>query len=530
MKLLLMALTLLGLTTMADATDLRVASQQARTDFEAAQAEARESQARILEDKTALTEAMDGLSGRVEQLTTDIADLQRHLEELQAAEIVREEQQTEARLDMREYTGVIREAARDLETILSQSHFTVFDPERMNRLAPVLEGNRFPGMEEITTIGDLLFDEMTRGGEVDRRSGTVVDAGGKEITADILTIGPFCAAYSHDGQTGFLRYHPDNRQFFTLSKAPPLAMRRSLGRYMRGDAEAVYFDFSRGAALRQLSHRATLMDNIKNGGPIVWPILAVGLLALLIGLERILFLNRVHANTDRLMGRVNELAGQGDWRGCETVLQHDKGKPVNNVLRAGLSAVNESRETLESVLQEAILKELPRLERFLPALNIMGAVAPLLGPVGHGDRHDRNLPGHHPLWGRRSQNDVRRHFRSPGDDHAGAGRGHPDHAHAHFSAPAPGAYRGRHGGKGCGPVQYHLPRMHPGTAHIEPAGRIGNHAPTGEGLTPWIICSTHTTISGRAAASCSCSLSPPCGCGAWYLNDCCVSGACSEKM
>ena len=110
MKLLLMALTLLGLTTMADATDLRVASQQARTDFEAAQAEARESQARILEDKTALTEAMDGLSGRVEQLTTDIADLQRHLEELQAAEIVREEQQTEARLDMREYTGVIRES------------------------------------------------------------------------------------------------------------------------------------------------------------------------------------------------------------------------------------------------------------------------------------------------------------------------------------------------------------------------------------------------------------------------------------
>jgi biopolymer transport protein ExbB len=382
MKLLLMALTLLGLTTMADATDLRVASQQARTDFEAAQAEARESQARILEDKTALTEAMDGLSGRVEQLTTDIADLQRHLEELQAAEIVREEQQTEARLDMREYTGVIREAARDLETILSQSHFTVFDPERMNRLAPVLEGNRFPGMEEITTIGDLLFDEMTRGGEVDRRSGTVVDAGGKEITADILTIGPFCAAYGHEGQTGFLRYHPDNRQFFTLSKAPPLAMRRSLGRYMRGDAEAVYFDFSRGAALRQLSHRATLVDNIKNGGPIVWPILAVGLLALLIALERTLFLNRVHANTDRLMGRVNELAGQGDWRGCETVLQHDKGKPVNNVLRAGLSAVNESRETLESVLQEAILKELPRLERFLPALNIMGAVAPLLGLLG----------------------------------------------------------------------------------------------------------------------------------------------------
>jgi biopolymer transport protein ExbB len=110
--------------------------------------------------------------------------------------------------------------------------------------------------------------------------------------------------------------------------------------------------------------------------------LVIGLLASAIAVERIFFLNRVHANADRMMGRVNQLAGRGDWAGCDAVLQNQKGKPVYNVLRAGLSAVDEKRETLESVLQEAILKELPRLERFLPALNIMGAVAPLLGLLG----------------------------------------------------------------------------------------------------------------------------------------------------
>jgi len=34
---------------------------------------------------------------------------------------------------------------------------------------------------------------------------------------------------------------------------------------------------------------------------------------------------------------------------------------------------------LESVLQKSILKELPQLERFLPMLNIMKAISPLLG-------------------------------------------------------------------------------------------------------------------------------------------------------
>jgi biopolymer transport protein ExbB len=49
---------------------------------------------------------------------------------------------------------------------------------------------------------------------------------------------------------------------------------------------------------------------------------------------------------------------------------------------AGFGAVDQSRESLENILQEAILKELPRLERFLPALNVMAAVSPLIGLLG----------------------------------------------------------------------------------------------------------------------------------------------------
>ena len=58
-------------------------------------------------------------------------------------------------------------------------------------------------MDEIAALGDLFFEELSLSGEVDRRPGTVVDAGGEAIAAEILTIGPFCAAYRTDGQTGF---------------------------------------------------------------------------------------------------------------------------------------------------------------------------------------------------------------------------------------------------------------------------------------------------------------------------------------
>lgn len=151
---------------------------------------------------------------------------------------------------------------------------------------------------------------------------------------------------------------------------------------MEGIDDAVSVDFSGGAALRQITHKPGLIEKCKQGGPIVWPILAIGFFALILIIERIIVLKRVHFNAERLMEKVNTLATQGKWEECQNIVQEQKGRPVSNVLMAGLASRGEDRETLESIMQEGILKELPRLERFLPTLNIMGAIAPLLGLLG----------------------------------------------------------------------------------------------------------------------------------------------------
>jgi biopolymer transport protein ExbB len=382
MKTFAACMALLLITGTAAAKDLRIASQKAEADYQAALAEARESKNRILEDENMLIKETARTQDRIDDLKHSISSLEKQLKELEEQSINQNRKKVDGQSDMADYTAVVRGAARDLESLLSQSHFAARFPARLDRLTPVLSKDRFPGLEEIRTISDLYLEEIAFSGEVDRYAGPYTDLDGIETTAEILTLGKFCALYRKDGAIGFLNYSPASQRFFALSKQPPVSMGWALKKYMSGKSDDVYMDFSNGAALRQLAHNPSFMDKVKKGGPIVWPILGLGLLALAIALERIVFLNRVHANTDRLMGKVNELAGLGDWQGCEEALKPEKGKPVHNVLRAGLSAVNETRETLESVLQEAILKELPRLERFLPALNIMGAVAPLLGLLG----------------------------------------------------------------------------------------------------------------------------------------------------
>ena len=382
MKYFQVLILILFLAVPAYGEDMRAASIKAKADYAVALAEDKESKKRILKDRSSVEKEIARIEAEVKKLNFDIEVMQDEFKKLREKEIKLTHQQSDDEMGMRELSGTVRVVARDLETILRQSQLTARFPERLDLLKPILNKDRFPGIDDFKTITDLFFQEMALSGEVVIHKGSFVDRSGMEQTGDILTIGKFTAAYTTGKETGFLRYSENSRQLFALSALPSWSIRRNLKKYTQGKTEDVSLDFSGGAALRQITHKSTLIDQIKNGGPIVWPILAIGLFAFMITIERTIFLKGVHANTDRVMGKVNELALEGKWKECDDIVKDKKGRPAYNVLKAGLGARAEERETLESVLQEAILKELPRLERFLPMLNIMGAIAPLLGLLG----------------------------------------------------------------------------------------------------------------------------------------------------
>lgn len=239
----------------------------------------------------------------------------------------------------------------------------------------------FPGIDEMKIIADLYLQESAVNGDIEFKSMGFISDRGEQVEGDVLLLGGFTGAYRRGDKTGLLNHSGDGGQMFALSALPDRRIRKNLDRYMDGQSDSVFIDISRGGALRQITHKQNLGEQIQKGGVLVWPILALGVLALLIGIERTFFLGKVHANTDKIMGKVNKLAAKGEWKACDN-MAGGKNIPVCNVLRHGLGARSENRETLESILQESILKELPRLERFLPMLNIMGAIAPLIGLLG----------------------------------------------------------------------------------------------------------------------------------------------------
>ncbi len=372
----------IGCIGFSNAADMRAVSQKANDDYHQALMESKKQKRKIFKNRKQLKMAISDMEESLKSLESDIRSMKTEYLELGNKQEELTGKLNQAEMDMKGYAGVIRQTARDISSIIFKSHFSAQVPERVDILKSIQDPDQFPGIEAVKGLTGLILEEMMKTGQVETFQGNYLDRDGKMKDGTLLTIGPFSAVYNTSDETGFLRYSEAYQRFTALSTLPPWNMQRNLETYIKGDTDAVYFDPSGGAALKRISHRSTLTGKIKKGGLLVWPILAIGGFALLIVMERLIFLQRVHANADRLMKKFNQLAAKADWDGCRKLLAPKKGRPVYNVLMAGFKAVDQSRENLENILQEAILKELPRLERFLPALKVMAAVSPLIGLLG----------------------------------------------------------------------------------------------------------------------------------------------------
>jgi biopolymer transport protein ExbB len=356
--------------------------QKAAAEREAARTEAARIQERILSDKASLDQSIAALQDGNRQLHQTVDGLQTQARQLEEKEKVLSQQLAESDSMVRELVGVIRINAKDLGDLVAgnlQTALTAQPPDFLQNLA---DQAVFPGMAEIRRMVDLLFDQISRSGEVSLTQGSIIDRAGRQARADILAVGSFTAAYRSGDEIGFLNYSPAGRKLFALSRLPPGRMQKEIRRYMQGRTQAVPLDVSRGAALRQLTHGLSLWQQIPKGGPLVWPILAILVTGAALAIERTVYLLRRRYDADPLIRRLDELVVRQDWEGCRRACEPLPAKPVIRVVRAGLAGCAASRQEMEDALQEAILKEVPGLERFLSTLGMLAAIAPLLGLLG----------------------------------------------------------------------------------------------------------------------------------------------------
>jgi len=356
--------------------------QKAAEELKAAEQEAAEGRNRIINDKSALKTAIDKVNVQNRQLQQEVEKLTVEHRAMEEKENILSQNLAETDSMVRELVGVIRVNAKDMSALITENLQTALTGNTSDFLEDIAGQSKFPGMEDIRRMADMLFDQIKMSGEVTLTKGIMINRSGSEVEADILALGCFTAAYRLGSEVGFLSYSESGRKLYALSRLPSGRLKKQILRYMEGREEAVPLDVSRGAALRQLTHELSLWQQIPKGGPIVWPILAILGIGIAIVIERVIFLMRRRFDADRVIGRIDTLAAHQDWDACRKACAPFEEKAVVRVVKAGLDCYHLAREEMENALQEAILKEIPPMERYLSTLGMLAAIAPLLGLLG----------------------------------------------------------------------------------------------------------------------------------------------------
>jgi len=117
------------------------------------------------------------------------------------------------------------------------------------------------------------------------------------------------------------------------------------------------------------------------GGPMLVLLLALGLLGLVLFIERALYLHRSHIRSTAFLDGIKNILAKRRLVEALTVCEETPG-PVAAVVKAALLHADDDADTMRFHVQEAAIVELPVLERRLGTIAAIAQVAPLAGLLG----------------------------------------------------------------------------------------------------------------------------------------------------
>lgn len=321
--------------------------------------QARDQQQQLLAQGRAKRAAEERRSAELEQTFEDndllIADKEQALVERLGA--------------LKELFGVLQQVSGDARAVFENSIVSAQYPGRGEFLTEL--ARKMGTSSELATIAEMeqlwyeLQREMTEYGTIEKFQTEVTLLGGGKETQEVVRIGPFNLVA--DGK--YLQYNPSTGNVAELPRQPQARFTSTASAIFGaggGQVEGFGVDPTRGQILSLLTEKPNLKERIQQGGLVGYIIIGVGILGLLIALERLVTLGLVS-------GKVSSQLKSD---------QINTNNPLGRVLKVGEDNKGADSESLELKLGEAILKETPPLTRSLTFLKIISVVAPLMGLLG----------------------------------------------------------------------------------------------------------------------------------------------------
>jgi len=269
-----------------------------------------------------------------------------------------------------EVFGLSRTKAGEFRATLDNSMVSAEMPGRTAELEKIAESKALPTTDQLNLMYTTMLDEIRAQREVKTFQAPVANHNDGE-PVDVTRIGPFAVFTKGGGE--FLSYTSSaaSRGQLPLSMpkrqrgGEPNAAAGRVGAASAGDVVYAPIDPTRGSLVKTFDRYPTTMERINQGGWIGRLILGLLAIGAIFGILNILRLMAISAQV----------------RGQKRKSQPGK-NPLGRIMSAYDGVKDRGGEAVELAIDEAILKETPKLERGLSLLKLGAGIAPLMGLLG----------------------------------------------------------------------------------------------------------------------------------------------------
>lgn len=264
-----------------------------------------------------------------------------------------------------EMFGVSRAAAANAYGSISTSIVSAEYPGRGEALNRIANSKKIPGLPDLEELWFALQTEMTQSGKVSQFTAEITNLDGSKSTESVTRIGTFNLV----SKDGFLNYNDELGQVQPLAKQPAGYISGTAADFFNTTSGygPVYVDPSRGAILALETRKKDLMEFYHEGKEVGYAITVLLILGCLIALERMIVLGAMSA---KIKSQEKNLE------------QPNENNPLGRLLKVYHDNKAVDAETLELKLDEAILRETPKVDRGINLIKMFAAIAPLMGLLG----------------------------------------------------------------------------------------------------------------------------------------------------
>ena len=337
--------------------------QAVRRDRTETSAENRQREQQFLQQRNQQQAALSRVRAQVAAAEAESTRLEGVMDENQTAIDELDQELASKQGEFQELFGAARTAAADLNAQIERSIISAQFPGRSEQLRELAQTEKLPSEEQLRDLWEVMIQQMAEQGKTATFNTRIVQANGESDEANVTRIGPYVAFSGGK----FLTFKEGRLQF--LARQPAGDITGAASNVERATGEG----FVRGAidpALGQLLalqvESPTLRERIDQGRFIGKVIIGAAILGVILGIYKWVTLTMT----------------AGAVRSQVRKKKPSKSNPLGRVMLAYEQTNTADTETVALKLDDAILKEVPKLEGGLNIIAVLAAVAPLLGLLG----------------------------------------------------------------------------------------------------------------------------------------------------